>query len=75
MREYICDLCKETYNLIRDDTWNSFKAAEEMLTMSPEAKNDPTGIICDSCHEEFKKWFSTLTEDEKKYMRKQNAIK
>lgn len=73
MSEFTCFKCKNTYQKRRDEEWNDYKAAEEMLTLYPEAKNDPTDILCGYCNEEFKKWFSTLTEDEKKRMREEYA--
>lgn len=69
MSEYTCFKCKNTYLKVRNDEWNDFKAAEELLTLYPESKNDPTDILCDDCNEEFKKWFATLTEEEKQKMR------
>jgi hypothetical protein len=69
MSEFTCNLCKETYKKTRNKKWNDFKAAEEMLTLYPETKNDPTEIICDECNKKFRKWFITLTEKEKNKMR------
>lgn len=69
MSEYTCCKCKNTYLKRNDDEWNDFKAAQEMLTLYPETKNDPTDILCDVCNEEFKIWFSKLSEKEKKKMR------
>lgn len=71
MSEFTCCNCKVTYKKVRNKRWNDFKAAEEMLTLYPETKNDPTDILCDDCNELFKKWFATLTEDEKKQMREE----
>lgn len=70
MSEFTCDVCEETFETINDASWNSFKAAEEMLTLMPEAKNDPTGITCDDCFQEFLKWFKTLSHEEKEKIRK-----
>lgn len=69
MVEFTCCHCKNTYETIRDETWDSFKAAKEMLDLMPEAKNDPTGILCDDCNEQFKVWFNQLTDEQKKQMR------
>ncbi len=69
MSEFTCFKCKITFPKRNDEEWNDFKAAKEMLTLYPETKNDPTDILCDDCNEEFKKWFSTLTEEQKIKMR------
>ncbi len=69
MSEFTCYNCEKTFSKRNDEEWNDFKAAEEMLTLYPETKNDPTDILCDDCNELFKKWFSTLTEEQKKQMR------
>jgi len=58
-----------TYEKIRDETWNEKKAAEEYLDLHPEAKNDATGIVCDNCFQEYKKWLLTLTDEDKRKMR------
>lgn len=69
MSEFTCFKCRGTFDKHRDEEWNDFKAAEELLTLYPETKNDPTDILCNDCNEEFKKWFSTLTDEQKKQMR------
>lgn len=69
MSEFTCYKCKITYQKRNDEEWNEFKAAEEMLALYPETKNHPTYILCDDCNEEFKVWFSTLTDEQKKKMR------
>lgn len=53
MSEFTCYKCKITYPKRNDDKWNDFKAAEEMLTLYPETKNDPTEVLCDDCNEEL----------------------
>jgi hypothetical protein len=72
MSEYTCDICKQTYQKCNDAEWNDIKAAEEMLTLYPETKNDPTGILCDACNKLFVKWFATQTEEQKRAMRENN---
>lgn len=69
MSEFTCCKCNTTYKKNNNENWNSFKAAEEFLILYPEAKNDPTDILCDDCNEDFKNWFATLMDDEKKQMR------
>lgn len=69
MSEFTCFKCKKTYPKRNDEEWNDFKAAEEMLMLYPETKNDPTEVLCDNCNEEFRLWFSKLTDEEKKEMR------
>lgn len=69
MSEVTCCKCFLTFPKRNDEEWNDFKAAEELLTLYPETKNDSTDILCDDCNEKFKKWFSTLTDEEKKRMR------
>lgn len=69
MSEFTCCKCLQTYGKHNNEEWNSFKAAEEFLTLYPEAKNDATDVLCDYCNEEFKIWFSTLTDKQKKQMR------
>jgi len=69
MAEFTCFKCRETFPKRNDEEWNDFKAAEEMLTLYPETKNDPIGILCDDCNELFKAWFSTLSDEEKRKMR------
>ncbi len=69
MSEFTCFKCRNTYPKRNDDGWNDYKASEEVLTLYPETKNDPMGVLCDDCNEEFKKWFSTLSDEEKKAMR------
>lgn len=74
MSEFTCFKCKNTYQKIRNEEWNDFKASEEMLTLYPNTKNHPTDILCDECNQEFKEWFSTLTNDEKRKMLDENSI-
>lgn len=69
MSEFTCYKCRETFKKSNNEEWNDFKAAEEMLTLYPETKNDPIDILCDDCNEEFKIWFSQFTDEEKKKMR------
>lgn len=69
MTEFTCFKCKNTFLKRNDYGWNDYKAAQEMLTLYPETKNHPTDILCDDCNEEFKEWFSTLTEEQKRKMR------
>lgn len=72
MSEFTCFNCKLTYKKINDDNWNEFKAAKELLELYPECKNDATESLCDDCNELFRKWFLTLTDEEKKIMRDQD---
>lgn len=72
MSEFTCFKCQQTFSKINDEEWNSYEAAKEFLELYPEAKNDPTDVLCDDCNEEFKKWFATLTKEEKKKMREKN---
>jgi len=67
--EYECYRCHDVFEIINNDDWNSFKAAKELLTLYPECKNAPTNILCDDCNEEFKKWFATLSDEDKRKMR------
>jgi hypothetical protein len=69
MSEFTCCKCNITFCKIDSEKWNSFKAAEEFLCLYPEAKNDPTDILCDECNEKFKVWFSQFSNEEKKQMR------
>lgn len=69
MSEYTCCKCNITFKKRDDEEWNDLKAIEEMLTLYPETKNDPTDILCDDCNEKFKVWFSQFTDEEKKQMR------
>lgn len=69
MSEFTCYKCLQTFPKQNDKEWNEFEAAKEFLTLYPEAKNDPTDIVCDDCNNEFRRWFSTLTEEQKKLMR------
>ncbi|HJY22930.1 MAG TPA: hypothetical protein VJ279_08605 [Hanamia sp.] len=69
MGEFTCSACDMTYEKPNDEQWNDFKAADELLTLYPESKNDPTNILCDDCNKQFQKWFATLTEEQKRKMR------
>lgn len=69
MSEFTCCKCNQTFLKRNDEGWNDYKAAEEMLALYPESKNEPTGILCGDCNEEFKVWFSQFTDEEKKQMR------
>lgn len=71
MSEFTCSICNKTYPKDNNDEWNDFKAAEEMLDIMPEAKNDPTDIVCDPCYKSFRKWFDKLSDEEKINMRNQ----
>lgn len=71
MSTYKCEKCEKTYKKVNNEKWNDFKAAEEYLDFYPEGKNDATGMLCDDCNEEFKKWFSSLTSAQKNQMRKE----
>lgn len=74
MSEFTCALCHRTFKQKRDEEWNAFKAAEEMLNLTPESKNEPTEIICDYCfHDYYLPWLDKhdlqarlkIIEDEK----------
>jgi len=69
MSEFTCYKCQQTYVMRNDEEWNNKKAAEELLTLHPEAKNDSTDILCDDCNEAFKVWFATLSDEQKREMR------
>jgi len=69
MSEFTCDNCKKTFNKINNNRWNEFKAAEEVLTLYPETKNDSMRVLCTPCNNKFKKWFSKQTDEYKKWMR------
>jgi len=69
LSEYTCYKCKETYEKINNEEWNDYKAAEELLTLYPECKNDKTEILCDECNKDFLIWFARLTDEEKKKLR------
>jgi len=69
MSEFTCEKCKKTFKKINNKRWNDLKAAEEMLTLYPETKNDPTGILCTPRNNKFKKWFSQFTDEQKRQMR------
>lgn len=69
MSEFTCCKCKHTFLKRNDSEWNDIKAAEEMLDLYPETKNDPTDVLCDDCNKEFKAWFSKLSDAQKKKMR------
>ncbi len=71
MSEFTCYNCKRTFPKRNDSDWNDFKAAEEMLTLYPEAKNDLTDVLCDDCNIIFIKWFEKLTDEEKRKMREE----
>jgi len=66
---FTCYRCKITFEKMNNEEWNEDKAYEEFRTLYPEPKYDPVDVLCDYCNEEFKKWYSKLTEDEKKKMR------
>jgi hypothetical protein len=67
--KFECSLCHGVFNKLNNEDWNSFKSAEEFLMLYPECKNDRTDIVCDDCYKEFKKWFATLTEEDKRKIR------
>jgi len=69
MSEFTCYLCTNTYEAQNDEEWNSFKAGETFIKLFPDGKNDFTEIVCEECHQEFMRWFYTLTEEQKARMR------
>jgi hypothetical protein len=69
MSEFTCCKCNITYDKSPYEEWSDFDSAEEMLTLYPETKNDPTDVLCDDCNELFKAWFSKFSDEEKKQMR------
>lgn len=69
MSEFTCYKCRKTFAKRNDEEWNDLKAAEELLTLYPEAKNDKTDVLCNPCNEQFNLWFKTLTDDDKRRMR------
>lgn len=71
MNHYTCFKCKNIFKKLNNDEWNDYKAVEEFLNLYPECKNDPTDLLCYVCNEEFKKWFSKKTKDEKEKMRRE----
>lgn len=69
MSEFTCAICHETFEKIRDGSWSEKDAVEEFLDNFPEGKNDETASLCDYCYLAFKRWFSTISPEEKKRMR------
>ena len=67
MSDFTCAICTGTFPKKNDNEWNDFKAADEMLTLTPRCKNHPTDSICDDCfHNIFLPWFNKLTDEEKR---------
>jgi hypothetical protein len=66
---FLCFICKETFEYMPDSTWSEKDAIKEYETNYPETQGSPVDVVCDDCHTEFRKWFATLTEEEKKNMR------
>lgn len=69
MSEYTCSVCNISYTKIRNEEWNETKAREEFISLYPECRDDPVSIVCDKCNEEFRIWFTRLSDEEKKQMR------
>lgn len=70
--EYTCYACNNTYISIDTDDWNDEKAIAEYDKLHPEIpkeiRDNDRVSICDDCFVEYKKWLSTLTDEEKKEM-------
>lgn len=62
---FTCAVCHNTYDLVRDETWNDQKASEEFFNLYPECIDHQVDVICDDCNNEFRKWFVKLTGEEK----------
>ena len=69
MSDFTCCKCLRTFPKRNDSEWNDEKAWEETLTLYPETKDDPMDVLCDDCNDEFKIWFATKTDEEKRKMR------
>lgn len=56
-KEYQCDFCKGTFNLVRNDEWSEEKADEEYKKYFPNDSPKNREVICDDCWEKVKpKW-------------------
>ncbi len=65
--EFTCSLCNKTY--AKDLSHTEFQKAKEFIERFPECKNDSTDVVCEICFQDFMKWFSKLTNNDKKLMR------
>lgn len=67
---YQCAHCKNVYEKSNDEQWNDDKAIEEFKSFFPEPDADQSmNILCEDCHQEFLKWFTTLTHEDKEKMK------
>lgn len=62
MNEFTCDNCKQTFM----KAWSDEDAKKEYDASPWNLPEDDIGIICDDCFQEFKTWFSLLSEEEHK---------
>ena len=72
MPKFTCAVCEVTYEKLNKYEWNDDKAWQEHALLFPEAKNDPVDVVCNVCFKEFMRWFSKLTDVEKRKMREEN---
>lgn len=64
-----CAMCGLQGEKREDDVWNTKKAIEEFLTLTPECKNEATVEVCDDCFKVYREWLSKQTDEDKRRMR------
>lgn len=65
MNKFTCEKCNETFN----KGWSDRRAKKEYKKAPWNIPGDEIGVLCDSCFEEFKKWFDNLTEEDHQRIR------
>ncbi len=65
---FTCFKCKKIYEYQHNDIWSEQDAIKEYENNYPESNGHEVNVLCNACHIEFKKWFSTLSEEQKKKM-------
>lgn len=50
--KYTCEICKNTYDLVNDESWNDKKAIDELHINFSDIDIDitPLSVVCDDCY-------------------------
>jgi hypothetical protein len=67
MKEFTCEYCLRTFKKGKSDA----EAMKEYASAPWNVPNDDIGVLCEYCFQEFKQWFSSLSEEQRRKIRGQ----
>lgn len=70
--QFQCDHCKRIINKLDENLWSEKqRIAEHIDRFGFDPDMVETADLCDDCDKEFMAWFNTLSEEERKKMKRE----